>query len=121
LDSLTGSAIEIDATQIVAVAAFLRVINTLENIRESTDFLNSFMKRTFSGNEIFDKLPERAADETNDAIQVLVCGGLHPAAVAHLNKALISINKETKSRSKRNANLSKALTELGLARSELIQ
>jgi hypothetical protein len=121
LDSLTGSAIEIDATQIVAVAAFLRVINAIENIRESTEFLNSFVKRSFVGNEIFDKLPERAADETNDAIRVLAGGGLHPAAVAHLNKALISINKEIKNRSKKKLSLTDALTELKLARNELIE
>jgi len=121
LDSLTGSAIEIDATQIVAVSAFLRVINALENIRQSTEFLNSFVKRSFVGNEIFDKLPERAADETNDAIRVLAGGGLHPAAVAHLNKALVSINKENKIRSKKKLSLTDALTELGLARNELIQ
>jgi hypothetical protein len=121
LDSLTGGGIEIDATQIVAIAAFLRVINALENIRQSTGFLNSFLKRTFLGNEQFDKLPERAVDETNDAIRVLAGGGLHPAAVAHLNKAVMSINKAIKDRSKRKLNIKEALSELGLAHNELIQ
>ncbi len=121
LDSLTGGGIEIDATQIVAIAAFLRVINALENIRQSTGFLNSFVKRKFSGNEEFDKLPERAGDETNDAIRVLAGGGLHPAAVAHLKKAVLSVNKAIKNRSKRKLNINDALSELRLARSELIQ
>jgi hypothetical protein len=121
LDSLTGSTIELDATQIVAIAAFLRVINALENIRQSTYFLNSFLKRTFLGNEEFDKLLRRAGDETNDAIGVLAGGGLHPGAVAHLKKALSSINKAKDKRSVRKSTLEDALSELELARKELIQ
>jgi len=121
LQSRTGSSIELDATQIVAIAAFLRVINALENIRESTDFLNSFLKRTFLGNEEFDKLLKRAGDETDDAIRVLAGGGLHPAAVAHLKKALSSIDKEKDERSVRKSVVEDALSELELARKELIQ
>ena len=37
----TGSAINLDATQVVAVAAFLRAINALENIRSSNELLAS--------------------------------------------------------------------------------
>src|SRR4030095_1590840 len=40
--------IKLDGTQIVAIAAFLRVINTLENIRQSKEFINSVLNRTFS-------------------------------------------------------------------------
>jgi len=36
----TGSGISLDATQVVAVAAFLRVINVLENIRDSLSLLD---------------------------------------------------------------------------------
>jgi len=123
LDSLTGSKIELDATQIVAIAAFLRVINTLEKIRQSEDFLNSFVKKTFLGNEEYDKLLNRAGDETNDAIQVLSGGGLHPAGVAHLKKAFVSLEKGIKKRSWSNkkSNAEDALAELELARKELVQ
>ena len=122
LDSLTGSGnIELDATQIVAIAAFLRVINALENIRESTDLLNSFVNRMFSGNELFDKLPQRARQETEDAILVLESGGLHPASVAHLRKAAIAIEKVTRRQAGRKQNADEALKELALARTELIQ
>src|SRR5574341_2292453 len=38
-----GASIELDGTQIVAVAAFLRVLNALENIRESMAFLDSIV------------------------------------------------------------------------------
>jgi hypothetical protein len=71
----------LDATQIVAIAAFLRVINTLENIRLGKELLNSFVKRTFLGDEAFDHLLQRAGDKTNSTIRVLAADGLHPAAV----------------------------------------
>jgi len=79
--------IELDGTQIVAIAAFLRVINTLENIRLSIEFLESFRNRQFLGNEEFNKLLERALQETDNSITVLTSGGLHPIAVAHLREA----------------------------------
>lgn len=72
-----GAGIELDATQIAAIAAFLRDINALENIRVSIELLS---RRT----------PEslkRAVFETTDAIEVLRGAGLHPAAVAHLEEA----------------------------------
>ena len=39
----TGSGINLDGTQVVEVAAFLRVINALENIRQSIELLQSSM------------------------------------------------------------------------------
>ncbi len=82
----TGSAINLDATQVVAVAAFLRVINALENIRSSNDLL---ARATASklGDSRAQTLLERAAADTEDAIQVLQGGGLHAAAVGYLNNA----------------------------------
>ena len=76
--------IELDGTQIVAIAAFLRVINALENIRQSTEFLQ---KSTTRSNMEAKELLGLALNETDDSIQVLVAGGLHPQAVAHLRKA----------------------------------
>src|SRR6058998_1260093 len=40
-----GVGIELDGTQIVAVAAFLRVLNALENIRQSLELLESSAKK----------------------------------------------------------------------------
>ena len=122
LDSLTGGeGIELDVTQIEAIAAFLRVIAALENIRQGTEFLNSFLTRSFSGNEIFDQLPTRAGQETNNAIKVLEGSGLNLAAVAHLRKAAAAIDKVIKMQSGRKQNLKEALTELGLAHHEIIE
>lgn len=83
----TGSAISLDGTQIVAVAAFLRVINALENIRQSIEFLRARVDNVIVPTEDFGALLSRAEDEINDAIMVLQGGGLHPNAVARLIEA----------------------------------
>ncbi len=81
----TGSAINLDATQVVAVAAFLRVINALENIRSSVALLNrTAVASAASDNTLLD----RAFHETEDAHQVLSSGGLHPNAAARLAAAM---------------------------------
>jgi len=92
----TGSGINLDATQVVAVAAFLRDINVLENIRQSLDLLESYVTREFLGNEDFNQLPARAIHETDDGIMVLTGGGLHPAAVTYLKESRRLIKKAIK-------------------------
>lgn len=80
----TGSGINLDATQVVAVAAFLRVINVVENLRGSMDLLNQTAQSTNLSTRRIDDLLERARHENEDAIQVLAGGGLHPDAVVLL-------------------------------------
>jgi hypothetical protein len=121
LAGATGGPIELDATQIVAVAAFLRVINTLENIRESIGFLTSFADRKFLGNEEFDELLARAVDETDDSIDVLAGGGLHPAAVAHMREARRLTMEAIESRSSSESLAREAIREQEQARGELIE
>ncbi len=71
--------------QVVAVAGFLRVINALENIRSAEELqqraLSAQRKRPAK------KLLKLALAETNDAIEVLSGGGLHPEAVILLKRA----------------------------------
>jgi mono/diheme cytochrome c family protein len=85
----TGSAINLDGTQVVEVAAFLRVINALENIRQATEMLESSNLGRF-GSTARD-LTIAAAD-TEDAIQVLRGAALHPVAILRLQQALDLIN-----------------------------
>jgi len=87
--------IELDGTQIVAIAAFLRVINTLENIRQSIMLLESSL--SVSSPEERKRLLQRAAAETGDSIRVLEGGGLHPDAVAHLRDARRMAEKAVRS------------------------
>ena len=77
----TGSGINLDATQVVAVAAFLRAINALENIRQTIELLEGAARETSDRAQV---LLDRAIEETGDAIVVLSGGGLHPVAVGHL-------------------------------------
>jgi copper homeostasis protein CutC len=79
--------IRLDATQVVAVAAFLRVINVLENIRASIELLEAGAQKSFFKREERRRLLGRAVHETQDSIRVLAGGGLHPEAVAHLQDA----------------------------------
>ncbi len=89
-----GVGIELDGTQIVAVAAFLRVINSLENIRESLAQLEaSLRKRRGQAEEHL----VRAVHDTKDSIRVLEGGGLHPEAVAHLSEARRLTTKASRS------------------------
>lgn len=83
----TGSAINLDGTQIVAVAAFLRVINALENIRQSIEILRAKADHVILPTEDFGALLNRALDEIDDARMVLEEGGLHPDAVQRLREA----------------------------------
>lgn len=121
LAGATGSGVELDATQIVAVAAFLRVINALENIRQSIELLDSFVNRKFLGNEAFDQLLARAAQETDDSIGVLAAGGLHPVAVAHLREARRLTQEAMASRFSSGRLAREALGEQERARAELIE
>jgi len=92
-----GIGIRLDATQVVAVAAFLRVINALENIRQSIELLErSESLGSFERPEA-DRLLRLAVAETGDSIRVLEDGGLHPQAVAQLVEARQLADRATKS------------------------
>lgn len=81
LAGATGGGIELDATQIEAVAAFLRVLNALENIRESIALLER-------------KVGSRATHEIDDAIRVLAERQLHLDAVVVLRQARARADKK---------------------------
>ncbi|HEX4960051.1 MAG TPA: hypothetical protein VF173_04380 [Thermoanaerobaculia bacterium] len=80
-----GIGIHLESTQVGAVAALLRVLNALENIRSSTE-----LDQAAQGHH--DKrqaqmLLDLAALDTRDAINVLETRGLHLDAVAKLKQA----------------------------------
>ena len=83
----TGSGINLDPAQSAAVASFLRVINALENIRQSIEFLEKFAAKNFRTAEDGKELLRRAIAENRDSAKVLADGGLHPAAVDYLREA----------------------------------
>ncbi len=119
----TGSSIKLDVTQVVAVAAFLRVINVLENIRESIELLQRSTKGGNVSTQRVAVLLERAFHESEDAIQVLTGGGLHPEAVAHLKKARALIADARSARKQRQQTPlgSEAIAEFERAREQMIE
>jgi len=112
-----GVGIRLEATQVVAVAAFLRVINALDNIRESIAQLEGGKRVSEETGRL---LARRALKETRDAIEVLSGGGLHAEAVDHLRKAAERIDDACSGRY-RDDNSKKALKDLAKARAELVE
>jgi mono/diheme cytochrome c family protein len=89
LAGATGSGINLDATQVEAVAAFLRVLNALENIRQSMELLEASGKARPS-----ESVVSRASHEIEDAIRVLAERALHLDAVRLLREARALVDRE---------------------------
>jgi len=113
-----GIGIRLDGTQVVAVAAFLRVLNALENIRETVGLLQSSLDK--SSDEVKELL-RRALAETKDSIRVLEGGGLHPDAVAHLRKAKRLTEKAARSLFFKGKHTRAAIREQEKARAFLVE
>ncbi|MBM3779736.1 MAG: hypothetical protein FJW23_16100 [Acidimicrobiia bacterium] len=93
--SRTGAALEkrfgarttLDANEVLAIGVFLRVINALENIRQSEEHVAEAMRLGAREVERATWLIEQADYETADAERVLGGVNLHPVAVARLGDA----------------------------------
>lgn len=103
------------------MAAFLRVINTLENIRQSIALLQTVEQREFRTREEEPELLERALNETDDSIRILSGGGLNPDAVADLREARRLTKKARWSIFLRRKYAQKAIIELNSARDRLVE
>lgn len=80
-------AINLDATQVVSVAAFLRVINALHNINELDKMLGAVARNEYLNGEHPDHVIKRSLNDIDDAIMVLAGGSLHPDAVKDFKQA----------------------------------
>ena len=80
-------AIALDGIQVKAVAAFLRAINALDNIRELNKLLGAVKDNVLLAGEHPADVVKRAVHDIDDAIMVLQDGGLHPDAVKKLQEA----------------------------------
>jgi mono/diheme cytochrome c family protein len=116
-----GAGIELDGTEIDAIAAFLRVINSLENVRASLDLaeraarIGPFRRRESA------RLLARAIAETVDARDVLAGAGLHPDAVALLARARAREERALGSVLFRAHHARQAIRELERARDRLVE
>jgi mono/diheme cytochrome c family protein len=115
----TGSAINLDATQVAAVAAFLRVINALENIRASSELLER-SRAPHTARARARELQRRASFEIDDAMQVLAGAGLHPDARSHLEFARDETIAARGSWFEPGRHVARARTALQAARNRLI-
>ena len=77
--------ISLDATEVEAVAAFLRVINVMENLRSSIDLENR--AKVATSHQQAHELILLSLAELEDAHDVLDCGNLHPATQRKLIQA----------------------------------
>ena len=111
----TGIGINLDGTQVVAIAAFLRVINALENIRGTIELLEQSRQVDRNRARV---LLGRAGEEAMDAIFVLKGGGLHPEAVSGLEVARALIERVQQDYN--DGRIDDAIEALLLARGELV-
>ena len=112
--------IQLATDEVAAVAAFLRVINALENIRSSKALLGRALQAQ-TLNRALDPLLDAIA-ELDDAIEVQAEKGLNPRAVRHLKlaKGLTKHAAITPIRLIRNGLIRQAIAEEELARKLIV-
>ena len=113
-------AIDLDTTQVISVAAFLRVINALENVRELNKLLGAVHRNEFLDGEHPQDVVTRAVNDIDDAIDVLKGGGLHPLAVKDLKTARKLTVKASKKPSRRISLSKRALSVINRAKKRIV-
>jgi len=113
--------IELDGTQISAVASFLRVLNALENIRQGTELLQGSVMQPPPRRERPRELLQRALRVTEGAARVLFGAGLHPQAVIQLQAAQRHIERAAAYSEPPRSIIEDALRAQANARAELVE
>ncbi len=113
--------IELDATQLSAITAFLRVLNAIENIRHSAELLGDSAAQPPPRRESAADLLKRAGSLVDSAARMLAEGGLHARSVTQLRVAQAHITKAAGYRVPPRALIDDALRAQEAARAELIE
>ena len=121
INNSPGGRINLDATQIGAIAAFLRVINALDNIREVNAMLGAVTRNEYLSGEHPQDLINRVKYDIDDTIMVLSGAGLHPEAVATLQKARSLTVKAADKPSSRISLAKQATNKMNQAKKHLIK
>jgi hypothetical protein len=111
-----GRGIELDATQISAVAAFLRVLNALEAIRRTEELLAAGEAMRKAGRDAAGPLGE-AKRQLRTGAAVLAEGGIHAIAVRHLERAIAIVGRCLEG----GREIQDALAETRAARADLVE
>ena len=104
------------ATEVQAIAAFMRVINTLENIRSALSFENR--AKLLASQSAASELLDLSIADLQDGIQVLNGGNLHFPAQQLLSDA-IALDQEAKgiaNQAQRNAKIDQAIAKKNAAK-----
>ena len=116
--------IELDTTQIQAIAAFLRVLNAIENIRQTQTLLDETLMNPPPRRETPRELLERARALLEGALRVLGQGGTGGltalAASAQLQTGLRLIARAAEYREPPRSTIDEALVAVKAARAELM-
>ena len=116
--------IELDATQVQAISAFLRVLNALENIRQSSTLLDETLMRPPPRRETPAELLARVRQLLEGALRVLTQGGHHGpaerAASAQLQNALRQVIRAADYSEPTRSAIDEALASVKAARAELV-
>jgi hypothetical protein len=114
--------ITLSSSDVNQIAAFLRVINALENIRSASTRLTSALEATNPPQA--DKLLDLATIDIKDSIRVLKESplSLHAGAQGILESAITFCDtaRKTGNKVKRDASINAALSALGQARGEIV-
>jgi len=114
-----GIGIHLETTQVEAVAALLRVLNALENIRSSSELDQAAIDKDVQQARM---LVDIASFDTEDAFQVLEERSLHLVAVRKLKEAFVLERQaySTKNSAKRNDLMRRVLSLKAQARNEML-
>jgi len=113
--------INLDATQIDAIATFLRVINTLDNIREVNAMLEAVVRNEYLSGEHPKDLINRVKFDIDDAIMVLSGAGLYSHSVENLKQAKLLTREAADTPPYRIKLAKRALKKMNQAKSVLIE
>lgn len=114
--ALSGG-IKLETTEVEAIAAFLRVINALENLRSAEDLLNR--AKGASNWRQAKELLSLGIAELDDATRVLAGGGLHPEAQQKLQHAVALVEAAMKTPGKKDGLIKRALQLYEAAEADL--
>ncbi len=117
LANATGGPIDLSDADVFDVAAFLRVLNALENIRQARGYLRE--ARAGGSSARVERGLRLAPEEIGDAIAVLEAGRLHEDAVAQLEASLDHIGAIATSR--RTRSIDEALAALDAAQAAIVR